>query len=45
VLTVLLLLQGIGRLVFLDWASGLAYLAGAGLSGFLLGKLMRGMEW
>jgi hypothetical protein len=30
---------------FLDWASGLAYLAGAGISGFLLGKLMGGMEW
>jgi SSS family solute:Na+ symporter len=45
VLLILFLLQGIGRLVFLDWASGLLYISGGVFAGYLLMKQIQKINW
>ncbi len=45
ILTILFFLQGIGRLIFMDWKSGAFNILGGGISGLILYRLLRKMEW
>jgi solute:Na+ symporter, SSS family len=45
VLMILFLLFGLGKIIFMDWARGAAYLAAGALAAFLLSKIIAKIDW
>ncbi len=45
VVMIVCLLFGIGRVVFMDWGRGAAFLAAGGLAALLLAKIISGIDW
>src|SRR5512135_2094847 len=45
IVMILLLLFGLGQIVFMRWARGAAYLAGGALAAFLLSKIVARIDW
>ena len=45
VVMILFLLLGLGKIIFLEWGRGLAYLAGGAVSAFLLWKIIAKIDW
>jgi SSS family solute:Na+ symporter len=45
VVMILFLLLGLGKIVFMDWGAGAAYLAVGGLAAFLLAKVIAKIDW
>ncbi len=45
VIMILFLLLGLGKIIFMSWGQGLAYLAGGGVSAFLLSKIIAKIDW
>jgi Na+/proline symporter len=45
IVMILFLLLGLGKVVFMDWAAGAAYLAAGGLAAFLLAKVIARIDW
>jgi len=39
------LLFGLGRIIFMDWGGGTAYLAAGGLAAFGLSRIIARMDW
>jgi SSS family solute:Na+ symporter len=42
---ILFLLLGVGKIVFMEWATGAAYLAAGGLAAFFLAKVIAKIDW
>ncbi len=45
VVMILFLLLGVGKVIFMDWGAGAAYLAAGGLAAFLLSKVIARIDW
>jgi SSS family transporter len=45
VVMIILTLFGLGKIVFLEWGAGAAYLAGGGVAAFLLAKVIAKIDW
>jgi len=45
ILMILFLLLGLGKVIFMDWAAGAAYLAAGGLAALLLSRVIAKIDW
>ncbi len=45
ILMILFLLLGLGKIVFMEWGAGAAYLAAGGLAALLLSRVIAKIDW